>query len=242
MTRRPLLRLVLCLTAVVWTQSAPAQDPQCRLYKVQPSSLNISKEPRGNAAYIDTLGNADVVCVTREQKVGERNWGFVDHKLAKGDERKPVGGWANLALLQPLSEAEVAATRGMTASPRAAPAAAPPRAAPAAPAPPAASATAGDEEVVRFKEPLTSGPYPVNGRSLEQLMLTGVPLFPPIEGLDEALWKKQCSSCHKWDQRTLCEQGASYVKNPKSTLRGQSHPYGGAEKVAMMQWAKTGCQ
>ncbi len=97
MTRRPLLRLVLCLTAVVWTQSAPAQDPQCRLYKVQSSSLNISKEPRGNAVYIDTLDNADVVCVTREQKVGERNWGFVDHKLLKPDQRKPVDGWANLA-------------------------------------------------------------------------------------------------------------------------------------------------
>ena len=73
------------------------------------------------------------------------------------------------------------------------------------------------------------------------LMLTGVPQFPPIEGLDEAVWKKQCTSCHKWDQRTLCEQAASYVKNPKSALRGL-HPYGGAEKVAMMQWAKTGCQ
>ena len=42
-------------------------------------------------------------------------------------------------------------------------------------------------------------------------------------------------------KRTLCEQGATYVKNPKSALR-ESHPYGGAEKVAMMQWSKTGCQ
>jgi hypothetical protein len=33
----------------------------------------------------------------------------------------------------------------------------------------------------------------------------------------------------------------TYVKNPKSALR-VSHPYGGPEKVAMMQWAKTGCQ
>jgi hypothetical protein len=230
MIRRPLLRLVLCIAAVVWTQSAPAQDPQCRLYKVQPSSLNISKEPRGNAAYIDMLDSADVVCVTREQKVGERNWGFVDHKLLKPDQRKPIGGWANMTLLQRLSESEAAAARGLTLSP------------PAAPAPAAAApATAAAEEVVRFKEPLTSGPYPVNGRSLEQLMISGVPQFPPFEGLDEALWKKQCTSCHKWDQRTLCEQGASYVKNPKSALRG-SHPYGGAEKVAMMQWAKTGCQ
>jgi hypothetical protein len=93
---------------------------------------------------------------------------------------------------------------------------------------------------VRFNEPLTSGPYPVNGRSLEQLV-DDIPLFPPIEGLDEAVWKKNCKACHQWDRRTLCEQGATYVKNPRSALRG-SHPYGGPEKLAIMQWAKTGCQ
>ena len=77
-------------------------------------------------------------------------------------------------------------------------------------------------------------------RSLEQLV-QGVPLFPPIEGLDESIWKKNCNACHKWDRRTLCEQGATYIKDPKMALRG-SHPYGGPEKVAIMQWAKTGCQ
>jgi hypothetical protein len=138
-----------------------------------------------------------------------------------------------MALLQRLADNEGASVRGLTASP---PAAAAP-AAPAAPAP--APATTG-QDVVRFKEPLTSGPYPVNGSSLEQLV-NGIPLFPPIEGLDEAVWKKNCNACHKWDQRTLCEQGATYVKNPKSALR-KSHPYGGAEKVAMMEWSKTGCQ
>jgi hypothetical protein len=225
--------VVLCIAVVACVQSAPAQEPQCRLYKVQSNSINISKEPRGDAVYIDTLDNTDVVCVTRERKVGERNWGFVEHKLLTSDQRKPVAGWANLALLQRLAEAESPSARGLTASPPAAAAA--PAPAPATPTP----APAG-QDVVRFKEPLTSGPYPVNGSSLEQLV-NGIPLFPPIEGLEEAVWKKNCNACHKWDQRTLCEQAASYVKNPKSALRG-SHPYGGAEKVAMMQWAKTGCQ
>src|SRR5882757_9931390 len=165
-------RVVLCIAVVAWVQSAPAQEAQCRLYKVQSNSLNISKEPRGDAVYIDILDNADVVCVTRERKVGERNWGFVDHKLLTPDQRKPVAGWANMALLQRLSEAEGASVRGLTASPPAT-AAAP---APAAPAP----APTG-QDVVRFKEPLTSGPYPVNGSSLEQLV-NGIPLFPPIEG------------------------------------------------------------
>src|SRR4030081_3635373 len=219
MIRRRMQQVVLCVAAVVWTQCAAAQEAPCQLYKVRSSTLNISKEPRGDAVYIDMLGNADLVCVTREQKVGERIWGFVDHKLLKPDQRKPVAGWANLALLQSLSAAEVAALRGTPAPP---PAAAPP------------------EEVVLFTEPLTSGPFPVNGRSLEQLV-QGVPLFPPFEGLDEATWKKPCSACHKWDRMSLCEQGATYVKNPRSALRG-SHPYGGPEKIAIMQWAKTGCQ
>jgi hypothetical protein len=127
-------------------------------------------------------------------------------------------------LLQRLTDGEVAALRG-----------APPAAATvaAAAAPPA-------EEVVLFDKPLTSGPFPVNGSSLEQLV-QGTPLFPPIEGLDESVWKKHCNACHMWDRRTLCEQAATYVKNPKSALR-TSHPYGGPEKIAMMQWAKTGCQ
>jgi hypothetical protein len=58
-------RIVLCVVALIAAQPAAAQAPQCRLYKVQASSLNISKEPRGDAAYIDVLDNADVVCVRR---------------------------------------------------------------------------------------------------------------------------------------------------------------------------------
>jgi hypothetical protein len=222
LTGRPMQRLVLCVAAALCIQYATAEESQCRLYKVQSGSLNVSKEPRGDAPYIDVLDNADVICVSREQKAGGRDWGFVDHKLVKPDQRKPVAGWANLALLQRLSDAEVAALRAPTAPTTAA--------APAAPT----------EEVVRFTEPLTTGPFPINGRSLEQLV-TGIPLFPPIEGLDESVWKKNCNACHKWDRQTLCEQGATYVKNPRSALRG-SHPYGGPEKIAIMQWAKTGCQ
>jgi len=198
--------LVLCVAVVAWIPSASAQEtprePPCRFYKVQSSTLDVSKEPRADAASAEVLDHADVVCVTREQSAGGRNWGFVEHKLAQ---------------------------RGLTTSP---PAAAPP--------PPPAAAAPDSEEVVRFDEPLKTGPPPVNGRSLEQLV-QGVPLFPPIEGLDESVWKKNCNACHKWDRRSLCEQGATYLKNPKMALRG-SHPYGGPEKVAIMQLAKIGCQ
>jgi hypothetical protein len=96
------------------------------------------------------------------------------------------------------------------------------------------------DQMVRFKEPLASLPFPMNGQSLEQLV-ESVPLFPPIEGLEESVWKKHCNSCHSWNQKTLCEQGNTYLRNPKAALR-VSHPFGGPEKVAMMQWVKAGCQ
>jgi hypothetical protein len=96
------------------------------------------------------------------------------------------------------------------------------------------------DDIVRFDVPLTTGPMPINGRSLAEL-IHGTPLFPPIEGLEENVWKKQCTSCHQWTQKTLCDQATIYVKNPKAALR-VSHPYGGPEKVAMIQWAKAGCQ
>jgi hypothetical protein len=72
------------------------------------------------------------------------------------DRTRPVGGWANLGLMQPVAAAPDR------------------RDAPAAAAP--------AEQIVRFSEPLTTGPFPVNGQSLEQLV-QGTPLFPPIEGL-----------------------------------------------------------
>jgi hypothetical protein len=96
------------------------------------------------------------------------------------------------------------------------------------------------DDVIRFDVPLTTSPTPINGHSLAELV-HGTPLFPPIQGLEQSVWKKQCTSCHQWTQKTLCDQATFYVKNPKAALR-VPHPYGGPEKVAMIQWAKTGCQ
>jgi hypothetical protein len=105
---------------------------------------------------------------------------------------------------------------------------------------PSAPSASTPDDVIRFDVPLTTGPMPINGHSLAEL-IHGTPLFPPIQGLEESVWKKQCTSCHQWTQKTLCDQATFYVKNPKAALR-VPHPYGGPEKVAMIQWAKTGCQ
>jgi hypothetical protein len=210
---------------VAGVATAQAQEPECHYFKVKSEGMNIAKEPRGDAVFIDMLDKDDVVCVTRNQKVGDRDWGFVAQKLEKPDQRKPVEGWASMRSLLPATPADLAAVSSQ---------------AQAAAAPPPAPAASSDD-VVKYSAPLTFGPFPVNGHSIEELIL-GVPLFPPIEGLDESVWKKTCSNCHKWDQRTLCEQGTSYAKNPKASLR-ISHPYGaGILQLALMRWAKAGCQ
>jgi hypothetical protein len=102
------------------------------------------------------------------------------------------------------------------------------------------AARSGPGVVIRFTEPLTSGPVPVNGQSIEKLAAS-TPLFPPFDGLPDNVWKRDCSSCHKWTQGTLCKQGQTYVANPATALRNQ-HPYGGPFKVALMEWARTDCQ
>ena len=96
-----------------------------------------------------------------------------------------------------------------------------------------------DSDELRYKQPVPFGPYPVNGLSLEQLIET-VPLFAPIEGLPDELWKKSCATCHKWNKDRLCEQGKTYAKSAKDVLRHQ-HPMGGAFKIALMKWSMSGC-
>jgi hypothetical protein len=80
----------------------------------------------------------------------------------------------------------------------------------------------------------------VNGHSIAE-MIQSTPLFSPIEGVDESIWKKECKNCHQWNKDRMCQQGATYVKDPKNVLR-VPHPFGGALKIALMRWAKSGCQ
>jgi hypothetical protein len=226
------------LVVLIGGPGADAQGPGCRFFKVQANSANVSKEPRGDAFMIDVLDKDDIVCVTREQKVGDRDWVFIIHKLEKPNGQCAIEGWTNLHLLQPLSDAELAAVRGNPP-----PAAAPPSS-PAPVSPPAARAAPppapAPDAVLRYSEPIPFGPYPVNGRTFAQL-IDDLPMFPPIEGLPEAFWKKKCSACHQWDQASLCTQGTLYVTNPSASFR-HPHPYGGALKVAMQRWAQGGCQ
>ena len=99
---------------------------------------------------------------------------------------------------------------------------------------------ASSDEIIRYSQKLTSGGYPVQGFSLEELV-RGVPEFPPIEGLPEDVWRKTCNNCHQWNQQSLCVQARIYAQDEKMAFR-KKHPYGGPEKIAMMKWARQGCQ
>jgi len=97
------------------------------------------------------------------------------------------------------------------------------------------------ETVIRFDEPLTTGPAPINGKSIKELV-KGQPLFSPIEGLNDKVWKdKHCYDCHKWDKVTLCDQGGVYARNEPDHMLRKQHPYGGAFKLALRNWSLSGC-
>jgi hypothetical protein len=247
-------RVILSLALACFAGTALAQEPTCTFYKVDTSTLPISKDAGGDR-YIDALFDGDVACVTRKENIKGVDWGFVAGKLESPNQATPVNGWSPLQRLQQISATEAAALLAGAAAPAKAPsasAAPPAAAAPKAPAVPAPSATAPQaapkapataaahpEDILRFDQPIPFGPFPVNGHSIKE-MIQEVPMFSPVEGLDEKLWKKKCTSCHQWNKDRLCQQALSYVRAPKNVLRVQ-HPFGGTLKVALMRWARSGC-
>lgn len=255
--------VVFSLALIVSAGSAFAQQPACTFYKVNTGMLNISQEPGGDR-YIDALYDGDVACITRTAASKRTDWAFIAQKLDSPTEGTPVQGWALMKDLQQISPSEASAllADSSPASPKANQSAAPANAAtqsapaaaakaptakganvPAAAAPAAAhtntAAAMRPEDVLRFDQPIPFGPFPVNGHSIKE-MIDAVPLFSPVEGLDESLWTKKCTNCHQWNQDRLCQQALTYVRQPRFVLR-VSHPFGGTLKLALMRWAKSGC-
>ena len=82
----------------------------------------------------------------------------------------------------------------------------------------------------------------LSGQSIATL-IEGSPLFPPIEGLPEAVWKdKTCSNCHQWTQEALCTQANTYLSASGTRAIGKEHPYGGGFKRVLRDWAGGGCR
>ncbi len=263
-TLRALVALPLALGALiggVGFNPAPAGAESCRYFELSAILVNVRRDPARPGGYLDVLEKGDTACVTEERKIDNVTWAFVRDKTGQDGNVAEVGGWANMLYLTPGSAPAASETAAAPATPEeppspeaqsgpAKPAAEPETVAePAAPEKPAsttasqtasAAPTRAPSDQLRFDEPVPFGAYPVQGRTLKELA-GGEPLFPPIEGLPEELWKKPCATCHKWNQERLCEQGNSYLKAAKYVLRHQ-HPYGGTYKLALMRWAKSGCE
>lgn len=261
-------RMVVVLALVCGTGAAWGQQPVCTLYKVNTSMLNVAQEPAGDR-YIDALYDGDIACVTRTAAAKGAEWAFIAQKMESPTESTSVAGWAQLQQLQQISAAEASALLADNAPSPGQSTAAPPKTAvmpapasspvappvaataPAAPSVPAAAAPAQPsargsaraamrpEDVLHFDQPIPFGPFPVNGHSIDEMINT-VPLFSPVEGLDENLWKKKCTNCHQWNKDRLCQQALTYVRQPRNVLR-VPHPFGGTLKLALMRWAKSGC-
>lgn len=93
-----------------------------------------------------------------------------------------------------------------------------------------------------FDQPLREGGDNVRGKAIAKL-IEGSPLFPPIEGLPDEVWKgKHCANCHEWTQKALCDQGNFYVKNEVDDGFGAIHPYGGQFRQVLKAWAGQGCR
>ena len=94
---------------------------------------------------------------------------------------------------------------------------------------------------ITFDKPLDVDFPPLKGKSIEELIV-GSPVFPPIDGLDESIWKnKNCGTCHQWTKERLCTQAKTYIGAEHMVARLE-HPYGLAFKLVLERWAEGGCQ
>lgn len=100
-------------------------------------------------------------------------------------------------------------------------------------------ATAG---VVRYDMPLVAPGSAIDGILLSNLFSLS-PEFPPIPDLPEEYWKSvTCANCHEWTRDRLCEQSNVYLNLSAQPSLEKQHPFGGALKRNLKQWAAGGCQ
>lgn len=105
----------------------------------------------------------------------------------------------------------------------------------------AQSALATDGQApVFYDQPLSYGVPEIVGLTIAEV-LAGSPLFAPIEGLPDEVWRdKTCGNCHQWTRQDLCNQGTTYLGASRALTK--EHPYGGSFKKNLQIWAEGGCQ
>jgi hypothetical protein len=182
------------------------------LHRVNATLVNVVEDPENHAIFVDVLRGGDIVCIDRKTLFGSREWGHLLFKVEPISEQRTRIN--GWVLMQYLFDMRMG-----IASP---------------------GNTVEFEDIVRFDQPVPFGPVPVKGRSLQELT-NSTPMFPSVGEAENALWERKCPTCHKWDRQMLCKQGETYLGNPRNALH-TPHPFGGAFKVALMRWAKNGCQ
>lgn len=96
---------------------------------------------------------------------------------------------------------------------------------------------------ITFATPLPAGPDGVKGRSIAELLAQGTPLFAPIEGLQEDLWRgKPCATCHQWTADDLCTQSKVYLRPEAADRLAVLHPLGLEFKQALKAFGEGGCR
>lgn len=117
----------------------------------------------------------------------------------------------------------------------------------AAAAPPVQTDTVAEPEraaplPVIFDQPMPEGVQEIRGKTILEAA-NGSPLFPPIDGLPDAMWKdQQCSNCHQWTRDALCTQAMSYLETSATRALEKQHPYGGSFKRNLRTWAQGDCE
>lgn len=231
MVRFPII--VVAMLAALPTATGFAQTTACESYQVNAQGLNLRSAPSIAGEIVGVLRDRQIVCIGGIEDTNGQQWGNVTRRAEPdGSAPETISGWSNMryltaVTLPPSAETDTAETGSAVAGET-------PDAAPDTGVTPHIDAVA-----VAYGDVIEVGPYPVRGRSLEQLA-NGIPLFPPIEGLPEDRWKNQCTTCHQWDRDRLCVQGKSYADDPVSAFRIQ-HPYGSPFKKALGAWAAGGC-
>lgn len=96
--------------------------------------------------------------------------------------------------------------------------------------------------VVKFDLPLVAPGSVIDGILLSEVTQLS-PTFPPVDGLPEEYWKEvTCANCHEWNKDRLCEQSNVYLNLSAQKSLEKPHPFNGALKQNLRQWAASGCQ
>lgn len=95
-------------------------------------------------------------------------------------------------------------------------------------------------ELVTFTSAFRSGEG-ISGKSIEDI-IAGSPLYPPIEGLPDEVWKgRHCTDCHQWTRDALCTQAKTYASESVNRALQKVHPMGADFKRGLRDWARSGC-